>query len=181
MSGADRRSALVVVAAEAEPVVDGWRRRYQRESVERGIPPHITVLFPFVPAGELDDEILTILRRLYAPVRPFAYDLASVESFPDAAWLAPVPVEPFHELVARARRAFPGFPPYGDPGHVVVPHCTLGTDDEPERVDAMVHELREALGPRLPIRCRAHEVVLVGEQPDGRWVRHEAFPLEGAA
>ena len=181
VSDADRRSALVVVAAEAEAVVGEWRRRYQPESVERGIPPHLTILFPFVPATEVDDDLLAELRRRYAPVRPFSYDLASVESFPDAAWLAPAPAEPFHELVGIARQAFPALPPYGDPEHVVVPHCTIGTDDDPERVRAMVRELREGLGPRLPIRCRAEEVVLVGEQANGTWMRSEAFPLQGGA
>ena len=180
MTDADRRSALVVVAAEAEPVVGEWRLRYQREAVEHGLPAHLTILFPFVPATEIDDELLTRLRRLYAPVRPFAYELASVESFPDAAWLAPVPPEPFHELVARARAAFPALPPYGDPEHVVVPHCTVGTDDDPEAVEAMVREFREGLGPQLPIRCRAAELVLLGERADGTWARREAIPFDGA-
>jgi 2'-5' RNA ligase len=180
VTGSDRRSALVVVATEAEPIVDVWRRRYQRESVERGIPPHLTVLFPFVPAAEIDDDVLATLRSVFASASPFRYDLASVESFVDAVWLAPVPAEPFHDLVSRARRAFPGCPPYGDPGHVVVPHCTVGTDDEPERVGAMVRELRERLGPRLPIHCHAAEVALVGEEPSGAWEQRAAFPLTGA-
>lgn len=181
MSDADRRSALVVVAGEAEPVVGEWRRRYLREPVERGVPPHLTILFPFVPASEIDDATLAALRRLYVPVRPFAYDLVSVEAFPDAAWLAPVPAEPFLDLVERTREAFPDLPPYGDAEHVVVPHCTLGIEEDPDRLAAMVHELRARLGPRLPIRCRAVEVSLVGELPDGRWLTREAFPFEGPA
>ncbi len=60
------------------------------------------------------------------------------------------------------------------------PHCMIGTDDDPARVEVMVRELREGLGPRLPIRCRADEVVLLGEKPDGTWARREAFPLDGA-
>src|SRR6185295_17476698 len=35
VTDADRRSALVVVAAEAERVVGEWRLRYQRNAVER--------------------------------------------------------------------------------------------------------------------------------------------------
>ena len=175
----DRRSALVVVAAEAEPMVAEWRLRYQPKAVEHGLPAHLTILFPFVPATEIDDERLKELRRLYAPVRPFAYELASVESFPDAAWLGPVPAEPFHALVDRARQAFPALPPYGDPEHVVVPHCTVGTDDDPERVLDMVRALREGLGPRLPIRCRADEVALLAEEVDRTWARRDAFALRG--
>ena len=68
---------------------------YLRESVERGIPPHPTILFPFVPGAEIDDEVLVALRRLQRLpcVRSPYQSLVSVEAFPDAAWLAPRPVE----------------------------------------------------------------------------------------
>jgi 2'-5' RNA ligase len=177
-SGA-RRSALVVVAAEADPVVGEWRERYQPAAVARRLPPHLTILFPFVPVADLDDAVMSRLGAMYAPLRPFAYELASGESFPDAAWLAPVPAAPFRELVEVTRLAFPGLAPYGDPEHVVVPHCTVGTADDPKRVDGMVRTLRERLGPRLPIRCRADEVVLLAEEGDGTWARRGAFPLRG--
>lgn len=181
MSDADRRSALVVVAREAEPMVGEWRLRYLRESVERGMPPHLTILFPFLPAAEVDDAVLAGLRRLYAPMSAFSYELASIEAFPDAAWLAPRPAEPFLRLVEATRRAFPAFPPYGDPEHVAVPHCTIGVDEDPKGLEAMVRELQAQLAPRLPIRCRAVEVSLVGERPDGAWLVRDAFPFEGAA
>ena len=57
VSDPGRRSALVVIAREAEPVVGTWRLRFLRESVERGIPPGL-ILFPFVPAAEIDDGVL---------------------------------------------------------------------------------------------------------------------------
>jgi hypothetical protein len=44
----------------------------------------------------------------------------------------------------------------------------------------MVRALREDLGPRLPIRCRAAELVLLAEQKAGTWARREAFPFRGA-
>jgi 2'-5' RNA ligase len=180
VSAADRRSALVVVADAAEPVLRETRRRYLHEAVERGIPAHITILFPFVPDPDVDDGTLDALRRLYAPVPAFAYALTSIESFPDAVWLAPRPVEPFLELVERTRAAFPDRPPYGDPAQVPVPHCTIGTDDDPQRVAEMVDDLRARLAGRLPIPCRAVEVALVGEGPEGVWVTREVFPLAGA-
>ena len=43
----------------------------------------------------------------------------------------------------------------------------------------MVRTLRERLGPRLPIRCRADEVVILTEEAEGTWARREAFPLRG--
>jgi hypothetical protein len=43
----------------------------------------------------------------------------------------------------------------------------------------MVQALREGLGPRLPIRCRADEVALLAEEVDGTWARRDSFPLRG--
>jgi len=180
LSIADRRSALVVVATEAEPVVAEWRLRYHRHSVERRIPPHLTVLFPFVAQPQVRDELLHELGRLYAPLPSFTYDLVSVEAFPQAAWLAPTPAQPFLDLIATTSAAFPAYPPYGDPGLAPVPHCTVGTDDDPGLVEEMVRELRAGLGPQLPIRCRAGEVTLLAERLDGAWATRATFPLGGS-
>ena len=181
MSHDGGRSALVVVVPEAEPVVSAWRRRFHSHSVERGIPPHITILFPFVPLGALDDGVLEALRRLYGPLRPFGFDLVSVETFPTTAWLAPAPAAPFLDLVAITRAAYPEYPPYGDPELVAVPHCTVGTDDDPGVVGEMARELRAGLGPQLPIRCRAAELTLLEERPDQSWATRATFLFEGPA
>jgi hypothetical protein len=173
VSDGDRRSALVVVAVEAEAVVGEWRLRHQRESVERRIPPHLTVLFPFVPATAIEDDTLAELRRLYAPVRPFGYELASVESFPDAAWLAPAPVQPFHELVARARRASRA-PPYGAGNGR--PH-TIGIDGGP---DASGDGASCAIVGRPARSVAAPTRSFVGEQANDVGAT-EAFPFGGDA
>jgi 2'-5' RNA ligase len=174
-----RRSALVVVASEAEPVVGPCRDRHDRVSVERGIPPHLTILFPFVPANDLDGEALGTLQRAFAPVPRYGYELARVESFPDAVWLAPEPAEPFLELIGKARDAYPELTPYGDSSLEPVPHCTIAAVDDSARVDELLRELRAELEPQLPIRCHATELALLAEQPDGTWQTHATFPLEG--
>ena len=173
------RTALVVVASDAETVVAPWRRRYLQATVDRGIPAHITVLFPFVPAAALDAGLLARVRDLYAPVAPFDCALASVESFPGHAWLAPEPVERFVELIELTTRAFPDFPPYGGLEIEPVPHCTLGADDDPARLAAMVDELRAGLAAELPIRCRVDAVTLLEERHDGQWCARRSFALEG--
>jgi 2'-5' RNA ligase len=171
-----RRAALVVVAAEHEPSVLEARRRWA--GPDRRIPPHITILFPFVPAAELDDESLAAVARVCAAARPFEYVLASAESFPDAVWLAPDPAAPFVDLIARTREAFPTFPPYGDPAAAVpVPHCTVRVVGEQESLDRALQECRVWFRPHLPIRCRAEAVTLLEELDDGRWTTNRTFPL----
>ena len=183
MTGEPSRTALVVVADAADAVLAPWRRRFHAWSVERRIPAHLTVLYPFVAADRVDDELEASLRALYQPLAPFSYALARVESFPGVAWLAPEPSAPFLELIAETRAAFPEHPPYGDPTLEPVPHCTVGGDTgehvEGSALGEMLAELREGLGATLPIACRADAVTLLVEQVDGTWRRGPAFPLTG--
>ena len=58
------RSALIVAVPEAEPLVHEWRLRY--DNAELGIPAHVTLIFPFVPAEEIGEELVAELRELFA-------------------------------------------------------------------------------------------------------------------
>ena len=69
-----------VVADAVDETLAPWRRRFHAWSVERGIPAHLTILFPFVPASRVDGELLASLRTLYAPVAPFGSQLYSSSS-----------------------------------------------------------------------------------------------------
>lgn len=181
MSGGPPRTALVVVADDAEQATAPWRRRYNRSAVERLVPAHVTILFPLVAAAAIDDDLLSALRALYSPVAPFGYRLTRVESFPTVAWLAPEPATPFLDLIARTSKAFPDHPPYGDPMLAPVPHCTVGVVDSPAALQPALEELRAGLEPLLPIRCEARDATLLEERDDRTWAVHMRFPFEGAA
>jgi hypothetical protein len=71
-------------------------------AVARGIPFHITLLFPFVPAARLGDDELARVRALAARHEPFGFALTRVETFPEAVWLAPEPVDELRGLEAVA-------------------------------------------------------------------------------
>ena len=170
MSGGPPRTALVVVADDAEEATAPWRRRYNRSAVER-----------LVPAAAMDDDLLSTLRALYSPFSPFGYRLTRVDSFPTVAWLAPEPAAPFLELIARTSEAFPDNPPYGDAMLEPVPHCTVGVVDAPAELQPAIEELRAGLEPLLPIRCEARAATLLEERDDRTWAVHTRFPFEGAA
>jgi 2'-5' RNA ligase len=175
-----RRTALVVVASEREPILLEARRRWVVP--DRRVPPHITILYPFVSAADVEDAPLGALERICASTAPFDYALVSVESFPDAVWLAPDPVAPFVDLISRTREAFPAYPPYGDPAAgAPVPHCTVRARDEPGRRDRAVDEVRDWFRPILPIRCHASAVTLLEELADSTWAANRSLPLGGSA
>jgi 2'-5' RNA ligase len=169
-------SGLVVAVPEAEPVVGALRERLDAHAA-LGVPAHVTVLFPFVPADEVDGEVLERVAQVVAGVPRFPYRLCGTGWFDDrVVWLALDDPVPFRDLTSRLWQAFPAQPPFEGAFDDVVPHLTLG-HGHPREVLAAAE--REVL-PRLPITGTATGLVLLAQrEPGGRWHRHAAFPLGG--
>ena len=165
-------SALVVTVPEAEPLVSEWRAQHDW-SAQRGVPAHITILYPFAPTEKVDDTLLGELRELFGAHPAFSFDLPRVARFPEVAWLAPEPVEPFKTLIASVVARFPDYPPYEGVHDEVIPHLTVaeGGVELQDEVDA-------AISPHLPIAARADEVTLLLEDDAGRWHPGERFALD---
>ncbi len=88
-------TAVVIAFPELSPVVDDWREQTSADDrPSMGIPPHVTLLHPFVPAEAVADDVID---GAEAPVRR---DLAVRGHLPGVAPLA------WHGLSrARAARA----------------------------------------------------------------------------
>jgi 2'-5' RNA ligase len=164
------RSALIVAVPEAEAVVGEWRLKY--DNARLGIPAHVTLLFPFVPAEELDDTLFDELRGLFAAEAAFEFQLPRVARFPEIAWLAPEPDEPFRRLTKLIFSRYPDYPPYEGIHDEVIPHLTVGEGDA-----EFQDEVEAALTPHLPIDAEADAVVLLVEDERGRWRPGARFPL----
>ncbi len=152
---------------EAEAAVSALRLQYDR-SAARGVPAHITILFPFLADDELDEAAL---EAVFAAQRAFDFELARVERFgADVTYLAPEPDAPFRALTDAVWRRWPTHPPYGGEHADSIPHLTIGeTRLEVPDVEAA-----------LPIAARAREVLLLVEtEPDGAWAVLRRYPLSG--
>jgi 2'-5' RNA ligase len=168
------RTALIVVVPEAEPLVGEWRAQHDW-SAQHGVPAHITLLFPFVPAEEVDEQLLGDLRGLFASQPAFTFRLARVGRFPEVAWLAPEPPGRFNNLIELIVSRYPDYPPYEGIHDEVIPHLTVaeGGPDLQDEVDA-------AVTPGLPIEAHARAITLLLEDGAGRWRCDHSFPLRQA-
>jgi hypothetical protein len=70
-------SALVVLVPEAEPLVKAFRDRYDPSAVA-GVPAHITLVYPFRPPSEIDQETYDSLRRGFQRFASFQFSLAPI-------------------------------------------------------------------------------------------------------
>ena len=132
-----------------------------------GVPAHVTILFPFVPADGLSPAIRHRLVEAVRGTSPFEVRFPRTGRFPGSLWLAPEPASPFHELIERVSAAFPEHPPYDGLHDVVVPHLTLalGTEAELDELQAAVEAAGLAGGRAMPVR----QVVVIAEGANRRW------------
>lgn len=147
---------------EAEDAVGALRLAHD-PSAARGAPAHITILMPFVPPEQIDEDAI---RELVARYPAFDFSLDRIQRFEDGVtWLRPEPTAPFVDLTEAVWQRWPEHPPYEGEHDIVIPHLTVSLDP----IDLQIS---------LPIAARAREVLLLEEQEEnGRWVTRQRFPL----
>jgi 2'-5' RNA ligase len=161
----------VILVPEAQALYDAWRHRWDPAP---GIPAHVTLLFPFRPAADSDDELLAELRDFFAATEPFDTEFSRVARFEEVAYLAPDPPEPFVALTQALVDRYPEHPPYGDETFdEIVPHLTIVNRSPPELLD----EVERALSSRLPLRTAIREATLFEEDEHGAWSPRATFVL----
>jgi hypothetical protein len=168
-------SALLVPVPEAEPCVQRHRFRYDSVAL-RGVPAHITLLFPFMPPSAITESTKDAVREVLVPFSGFSFRLDRLERFPEGAcYLAPDPGEPFVRLTRAISGRFPGYPPYGGAHADVIPHLTVA-----QNPDMPADEIAE-IERHLPIACLAHEAWLMVEDESHDWHARSRFALSDHA
>ena len=168
-------SALVVLVPEAEQLVAPFRRQLDRSAI-RGMPAHITVLYPFRHPRELSNSLIEQLRSSLSRVPRFAFSLSGICGFPGVIYLAPQPMEPFDILTREVAAWFSESPPYGGAFADPVPHLTVAQQPPAISLAEVTDQLLLAVGPLLPIQCHADQVTLAVKR-EGKWSVGPQFPL----
>ena len=152
-----------------EEALAPWRRATVAVAT-RGVPPHVTLLYPWKPPP-LEPEDLRDFARAVAGFRPFALVFTEVRCFPNGTVYLALRDETAPRAITRAlAAAFPAYPPYGGAFPDPTPHLTVAKP-APERAAAVRAEVARALP--LPFDARVDGLAIMVEDADGWWsVRH---------
>ena len=167
-------SAILLAVPEAEPLV-GALRLEGDASAAQGVPPHVTLLYPFVP--DPDVGVVEELRFFFERVDAFPLTFSSVEQGPELVSLAIEEADEVHGLITALARRWPQYPPYGGLFALedVVPHLTVV--DTPD--GALRERATAEVAPGLPVRSLAREAALWVHNDQG-WREVASFPLAEA-
>ena len=164
----------MVVVPEAGPNIEATRARLD-SGARLGVPAHVTVLFPFMPADMINDVVLRELADLFAATPAFDVTFEDVGWFDDTVvFLSPRPEQPFRSLTEAVIQHWPEWPPYEGAFEDSVPHLTIGDNGDPLELQ----EAADSVAAGLPIPCRVSKVQLfTGTSKAGSWSARNQFPL----
>jgi 2'-5' RNA ligase len=140
-------------------------RRASVDDAALGVPAHVTLLYPFIPAADLKSALRARIANVVEPHAHFDYHLHGPKAWPDTIYAALDPEAPFLQLHRELQAAFPDFPIYGGAVSEFVPHVTIAegsaVGDPATLTDRAWHA--------LPTRRMAHAVELMAPGSNGRW------------
>jgi hypothetical protein len=175
-------SALVLLVPEAEALVKSFRDSHD-PSAAKGMPAHITLLYPFRPLDAIDASVLAGLRQCFASFAPFAFALAATRRFesPEAVlYLEPAPAGPFRALTEAIWQRHPETPAYRGTNADVIPHLSVAQVHDLPQLDVIAERFAPTAAAMLPIRAMAAEVALMDTR-SGRWQVGTTFGLGSTA
>jgi hypothetical protein len=157
-------SVVPVPFPEVAAFVEPWMERTCPNSKpSRGIPAHVTLLYP--SPGDVDD-----VARVLDGVKAFDVAFEETARFAEILFLVPNPQAPFAEMTQALVRRFPDWPPYGGKFDGIVPHLTVAQADA-----ATLDAAERDVVPHLPVRTRAHHAVMLTEVEPERWELQATF------
>jgi 2'-5' RNA ligase len=164
-------SAIILPIAEVEPIIGALRLQYDR-AAKRGVPAHITLLYPFCSPQAAAGEIET-LKHVCASIEAFSFSFTEVRRFPATAYLHPDKSERFAQIARILVNEWPDYKPHNDGFPDIIPHLTVADHVDRDTFIAVENSLRR----HLPIQCVAREVWLLTSDHLGMWSKTAFFPL----
>jgi 2'-5' RNA ligase len=170
MPAKPQQTAIIVPVGAIDVLQE--RRLQEVPRGERGMPAHVTVLYPFLEPSAVDARVVERLRSVFGAFGTIEATFATVARFGPIVYLEPEPGDSFSALTRAVWSVWPQCPPYEGRYPEPIPHATIA------RVDADGDRLRlesELVG-HLPIRERLSRVELYASG-DAGWQRLHEFTL----
>lgn len=160
------RTALAILVPAANELLASVAARFSG-IVREGVPPHVTVQYPFVAADMVDENTVNALSGLFAIQRPMPVTFRECHRLNGFVYLRPDPAEWLERLTRRVRRYWPEVPerPEGDVG----PHLTVAMGASEQVARSVVEHTRAA----LPISTEMSDVWLLAYSET--WTAQRSF------
>lgn len=164
-----RQTAVVIPVPDAEPLLTAVTRHYP-EAVRGGVPAHVSLLYPFVPADQLDTQVIARLSGLFDAQPVISTTFRTIGRHDGFVCLRPDPPTMLDGVTTTIRQTWPSLTPYNGRYGDVAAHLTVAIHTS----SARAAEIERTLLPTyLPVEAELREAWLVVF--DQRWSLRKRF------
>ena len=163
----DELSAIAVTFEDIDRYIGRWRHRLV-EAAQYDVPPHITLLYPWVAPPVAEDSMMR-MKAVLATSEPFDVSFLTLARFGDEVlYLVPEDNGQLDRLARELAEAFPETPPYGNTSLEPIPHLTVASGSGLD-LDSLQTELESELKSELPLKYRVEQVSVLFCSTNGYW------------
>ena len=167
-------SAIILPFPELSPMVDVWRTA-SVDVAEKGVPPHITLLYPWRSGAVSRADIDLVVQACQKTAR-FIVLFNCVDYFSGGAvYLGLEDNRDVLALMQSIWQVFPESPPYAGQHDGSIPHLTIAQTN-PASVSVDSGEISQALEAELPVTANVDHVAIISQDSNGWW--HELTSIE---
>jgi 2'-5' RNA ligase len=167
------QTALVLPVPAADPLLAAVAARYP-DAVREGLPAHLTVLYPFVPADELDASVMQACAQIVRGIAPITVRFTRCQVRPELIYLPPEPADQVQRLLEEVWARWPALLPYGGKYADASAHVSIALGAQAEDQDAIVGLVE----PLLPVTTQLSELHVAALDEDG-WGIRSRLPFGG--
>lgn len=171
-----RETSIDIHFPELTDLISSYRAKTVAVAA-KGVPPHITLLYPWVDASQINNHIER-LKFTLKHISPFSIIFSSFNFFPNGTlFLQLADDKPIRNVMKAIRNAFPKILPYGGEFLDPAPHLTIAKTRTPEEALRMKKEIVTVIEPKLPITVDVNQVIVMQETESENWQNAEVIKL----
>lgn len=171
-------SALDIQISNAGEIIEKYRKKYTSDGA-KGMPPHITLLYPFLKTNEYTQQNHNILVDVISKMQPFSFRFEGVDRFPGVLYLKVSQKEKIINIIQKIVHEFPDFLPYGGkfPINELTPHLSIAVSSSEKKLDFIEQEFINEIG-IMNLDSIFVEYLSLSVRISGNWIQLSSFQLK---
>lgn len=170
------QSSIDLHFRELESLISPWHSKL--ETAQKGIPPHITLLWPWKEAPLKHTDIET-LKHVLKDIQTFSVTFNKIEQFQNGTiFLACENTEYIQSIMKTIFDTFPECKPYNGEFMNPTPHLTIAQVSDQSTISQVYDEICTKLKPVLPLTYLVDEIVIMEELETKDWKITETIKLQ---
>lgn len=169
-------SSVDIIIPEFDEIIGKWRKKTVADA-SLGVPPHITLLWPWFSAP-VDAEHIDVLRDVLSDFDPFTICFNGIKTFgASVIYLSLEKDSQALKLMERCAAAFPEYPLYKGKVKDPVPHVTIAKAESENVFNELYEQIDKELSKVFPLCFDVKAVTVMEQQKNMKWTSRERIRL----